>query len=158
VGGRTSRRCPLEMLQHLSRRATELVDNANAGVNDARRGFTAVVVPLKIFAWLCVSIVVYDLARGSTTRETLAYRTVSSAIDQFWYAIFYSCMPFMWHHTWQSIQSVQARAKGMDGDWVVLPAATPRMPARDKITNDTIDDEWVLVPSTTTRRQHSCCT
>lgn len=110
----------------------EVIDHANNGINEVRSGVASLVLPLKLLLWGCIVIVAVDALRGSASKS-LAYRTVASAIDQLWYAIFYLTLPVLWKRGCERVSACKRRA-----EWIVVRGWS--------------EDEWAVVddlPSTT---------
>ena len=125
-------------VMQLPRRIGNAIDNVNAGVDDFRRGVTTLLLPLKILVWASLVIVGYETVRGDYGTHSMAHRTMSSAVDQFWYVLFYSSVPGIWHLCLTCIQRVRRHR-----EWTLIG---PNVPPR--VDNDGIDmDEWVIVDS-----------
>lgn len=120
----------------LPQRVCETVDNANRSVGEIRMGVTSIVLPLKILLWMCIVIVVLDVARGQAVRQSIAYRMVSGAVDQLWYTIFYFSVPFLWRRGCEAFERFGDRR-----DWIVVRDKTPPSPME---TDDAMR-EWVIV-------------
>lgn len=117
----------------LPRRIGNAIDNANAGVDDFRRGVTTQLLPLKILIW---AIVGYETFRGVYSTHSMAYPTMSSAVEQLWHVLLYSSVPGIWLLCLTCNQRVRQRR-----EWTLIG---PNAPAR--VDRDDIDlDEWVIV-------------
>lgn len=123
-------------VMQLPRRIGNAIDNVNAGVDDFRRGVGTLLLPLKILIWASLVIVGYESLKGVYGTHSIAYRTMASAVDQFWYVLFYSSVPGIWHLCLTCIQRVRRHR-----EWTLIG---PDVPAR--VENDDIDlDYWVIV-------------
>ena len=117
-------------LLELPQRVSDAIDTLNRGVCEIRTSISAVLFPLTLLLWICLIAVFVELYKGdsSFTRETFVHRTVSGAIDQLLYVVFYFSLPFTWHVCRTNVARVRESA-----DWIMV--------------DDTyvIEDDWIII-------------
>lgn len=118
-------------LLHIPRKLSEAIENANRSITELRFSVTSVLLPLKLLLWFCISIVAFDITYGNVHRESLAYRTITGAVDQLWYAIFYFSIPLLWQMCRDRIELMRHKC-----DWIVV---------QGDCTSVHDEDDWVII-------------
>ena len=130
----------------LPRRFGDAIDNVNVGMLELRRGVLTLLLPLKILMWTCVVVVAYECAIGVpyANAPSMARRTMASAIDQFWYVVFYLTFPGIWQICLHSYEQFRRRR-----EWTLVDQshANMRIPSnQNKVCAcDVVENDWVIV-------------
>lgn len=117
-------------LFEIPERMSETLTTANTAVLEMKRSISSVLLPLTLLLWLCLIVVGCEISRGdsSLTGATFVHRTVTGAIDQLWYVIFYFSLPFTWHACTTNIERIRDNA-----GWIVVDD--------DYI----VEDDWLII-------------
>lgn len=107
---------------------SDAIDTLNIGVCEIRTSVSVVLFPLTLLLWICLIAVLVYKGDSSFTRETLVHRTVSGAIDQLLYVVFYFSLPFTLHVCRSSVTRIREST-----EWIMV--------------DDTYDvlDDWIII-------------
>ena len=135
-------------LLNLPSRAEAVLSVAQRSVDEMRVQLSALLRPLTVLLWLCVLAVACETAFGSHRHAagidpgtgTIAQRTVSGAVDQMWYALFYLLFPIAARMVHDKVSS---RA-----EWTIVNSpvrcSAPSVARTHRITKP-IAEDWVVV-------------